>query len=334
MNIARTAAAYGAHCANRTRVVELLRQGERVTGAVVVDLETGRRLEVRAKQVVNATGVWTDDTQALAAARGQFKVRASKGVHLLVPRDRIQSTTGLILRTATSVLFVIPVGTALDRRHHRHRLEPRQEPPRRELARRRLPARPGQPRPRRPAAQGGRRGRVRRAASAAARRVGADEQAVARAPGRPPRAGLVVVAGGKYTTYRIMAKDAVDEAVRALDARVPESVTATVPLVGAEGYAALWNQRHALAARSGLHVAAWCTCCSATGRSPRGPRRARRRPSLAAPLPGADDYLQVEVVYAVTHEGAVTSTTCSRGAPARRSSRGTAASRRRPSSPS
>ena len=53
--------------------------GERVTGASVTDLETGRAFEVRAKQVINATGVWTDDTQAMADTRGQFHVRASKG---------------------------------------------------------------------------------------------------------------------------------------------------------------------------------------------------------------------------------------------------------------
>src|SRR4030095_16761968 len=69
-----------------------------------------RTIEIRAQQVINATGVWTDDTQALVGERGQFHVRASKGSHLVVPRDRIQSSSGLILRTATSVLFVIPWG--------------------------------------------------------------------------------------------------------------------------------------------------------------------------------------------------------------------------------
>ena len=48
--------------------------------------------------------------QDLVGERGKFKVRASKGVHLVVPRDRLQLDTGLILRTETSVLFVIPWG--------------------------------------------------------------------------------------------------------------------------------------------------------------------------------------------------------------------------------
>ena len=110
MIIARTAAAYGAHVATRARVIGFLREGERVTGAVVHDLESGETIRVRAKQVINATGVWTDDTQALAGERGQFHVRASKGIHLVVPRDRIRGDSGLILRTEKSVLFVIPWG--------------------------------------------------------------------------------------------------------------------------------------------------------------------------------------------------------------------------------
>jgi glycerol-3-phosphate dehydrogenase len=110
MTVVRTAAAYGALCASRARVVGFLREGERVTGVQVRDLESGATLEVRARQVVNATGVWTDDTQQMVGERGQFHVRASKGIHLVVPRDRIHSATGLILRTETSVLFVIPWG--------------------------------------------------------------------------------------------------------------------------------------------------------------------------------------------------------------------------------
>ncbi len=66
--------------------------------------------------------------------------------------------------------------------------------------------------------------------------------------------GLVVVAGGKYTTYRVMARDAIDEAVRAIDAKVPPSVTESIPLLGADGYAAVKNARYQLAHRYGLHV--------------------------------------------------------------------------------
>ena len=138
--VVRTAVSYGALASSHTQVTGFLRQGERVTGAALVDLETGRAFEVRAKQVINATGVWTDDTQALADTRGQFHVRASKGIHLVVPRDRMQSSTGIILRTEERAVRH-PLGTALDHRHHRHRLVAGKGPPGGQLHRHRLPAR-------------------------------------------------------------------------------------------------------------------------------------------------------------------------------------------------
>ena len=108
--VARTAASHGAHVATRTRAVGFLREGERVVGVRAVDLESGRELEVRAKVVVNAAGVWTDEIQEMIGGRGALNVQASKGIHLVVPRDRIRSEAGLIARTETSVLFVIPWG--------------------------------------------------------------------------------------------------------------------------------------------------------------------------------------------------------------------------------
>jgi glycerol-3-phosphate dehydrogenase len=110
MTIARTAASYGATVASGVQVVGFLREGERVSGVHVCDRETGVEFDIRARVVVNATGVWTDATQELAGGRGRFQVRASKGIHLVVPRDRLQLDTGLILRTEQSVLFVIPWG--------------------------------------------------------------------------------------------------------------------------------------------------------------------------------------------------------------------------------
>jgi len=116
----------------------------------------------------------------------------------------------------------------------------------------------------------------------------------------------VVVAGGKYTTYRVMAKDAVDEAVRTLDGGAAgPSVTEDVPLVGADGYRALWNRRQTLAAEAGLHVVRIEHLLNRYG-SLIGEvlDLIRADPELSAPLPGADDYLEAEVVYAATHEGA------------------------------
>ncbi|GHJ58031.1 FAD-dependent oxidoreductase [Nocardioides sp. OK12] len=309
MFLARTAAAYGAKVASRARVVELLREGERVTGAVVHDLESGEQVTVRAKQVVNATGVWTDETQSLGGQRGAFRVRASKGVHLVVPKDRIRSETGLILRTEKSVLFVIPwgrhwiIGTTdtdweLDKAHPAaseadidylldHVNAVLETPLTRDDVE-------GVYAGLRPLLEG-----ESEATSKLSR-----EHAVGH-----PAPGLVVIAGGKYTTYRVMAKDVIDEAVfgmlRHEERAVPASVTEQVPLLGAEGYQALWNTRHQLAERSGLHVVRIEHLLQRYGSLVHELlAMVADDASLGEPLAGASDYLRVEVVYAATHEGA------------------------------
>ncbi len=120
-----------------------------------------------------------------------------------------------------------------------------------------------------------------------------------------PVPGLVVVAGGKYTTYRVMAKDAVDAAVHGLDAKVPESCTQDVPLLGAEGYHALTNSVGLLARRSGLHRARIEHLLGRYGALIEEVLDvAASDRTLAEPLAGADDYLRAEVVYAASHEGA------------------------------
>ncbi|MFH8403383.1 glycerol-3-phosphate dehydrogenase/oxidase [Streptomyces sp. NPDC018019] len=305
MNLVRTAALYGAEAANRARVVGFLREGERVVGARVQDVEGGGEYEVRARQVVNATGVWTDDTQALIGERGQFHVRASKGIHLVVPKDRIHSTTGLILRTEKSVLFVIPwgrhwiVGTTdtdwdLDKAHPAASsadIDYLLEHVNSVLA---VPLT-------RDDVEGVYAGlRPLLAGESDATSKLSREHTVAH-----PVPGVVVVAGGKYTTYRVMAKDAVDEAVHGLDQRVAECVTEDTPLVGAEGYKAMWNARAQTAARTGLHVVRVEHLLNRYGAlADEVLELVVADPALGEPLAAADDYLRAEVVYACTHEGA------------------------------
>jgi glycerol-3-phosphate dehydrogenase len=120
-----------------------------------------------------------------------------------------------------------------------------------------------------------------------------------------PVPGLVVVAGGKYTTYRVMARDAVDACVHGLGRSVPKSCTDRVPLMGAEGYPALWNQRRILAQKSGLHVArVEHLLCRYGSLVHEVLDLIAQSPSLGAALGGADDYLRAEVVYAAGNEGA------------------------------
>jgi len=305
MFLARTAAAYGAHVASRAEVVGFLREGERVTGVKVHDLEHDRTFDVRAQQVINATGVWTDDTQALIGERGQFHVRASKGIHLVVPRDRIQSSTGLILRTATSVLFVIPwgrhwiIGTtdtdwALDKAHPAasstdigYLLDEVNKVLARPLSREDVQGVYAGLRP------------LLSGESESTSKLSREHTVASPVP------GLVVVAGGKYTTYRVMAGDAVDAAVHGLGRSVPPSVTERVPLLGAEGYPALWNRRRLLAAESGLHVARVEHLLGRYGSLIHEVLDlVAAEPELGRPLDGADDYLRAEIVYAASHEGA------------------------------
>ncbi|MEV6306759.1 glycerol-3-phosphate dehydrogenase/oxidase [Actinoplanes sp. NPDC051861] len=308
MFLVRTAMAHGAHVAARTEVTGFLREGRRVIGVRARDAETGAEMEIRARTVINATGVWTGDSQALLAGeREQFKITASKGIHLVVPRDRISGRTGMILRTATSVLFVIPwerhwiIGTTdtawdLDKtdpaasgRDVDYLLDEVNKALATPLTRDDVQG-----------VYAGLRPLLSAASSSTAKL--SREHAVG-----TPVPGLVVVAGGKYTTYRVMAKDAVDAAARDLTTRVPSSCTDQVPLLGAAGFRAAWNRRALLARRAGLHV----------GKVEHLLRRygtlvdevlalIEQDPSLGTPLEGAPDYLRAEIVYAVTHEGART----------------------------
>src|SRR5208283_6184373 len=108
--VARTAAAHGALITTRVGARELLRgpDGARVTGARVHDEESGRDVDVSARRVVVCAGVWTDLVHELSGVQAGYKVRMSKGVHIVVPRAAVDANTGMILRTEKSVLFFIP----------------------------------------------------------------------------------------------------------------------------------------------------------------------------------------------------------------------------------
>jgi glycerol-3-phosphate dehydrogenase len=306
MMVGRTAAHYGAVVRTSTQVIEFLREADRVSGVRVRDVEDGRETDVRAHAVINATGVWTDELQRLAGSRGRFRVRASKGVHIVVPRDRIVSESGMILRTEKSVLFVIPwrnhwiIGTTdtdwnLDLAHPaatRKDIDYLLEHVNSALAT--------------PLTHDDIEGvyaglRPLLAGESESTSKLSREHAVARVS-----PGLVAIAGGKYTTYRVMGADAVDAASVDVPGRIQPSITDKVPLVGADGYHALVNQADQLAARYGLHPYRVRHLLDRYGSLVHEVLGlARDNPELLKPVPAAPDYLQVEVLYAVSHEGAL-----------------------------
>ena len=306
MTVARTAAHYGAVVRTSTQVVALLREGDRVVGVRVRDSEDGSVTEVRAHVVINATGVWTDEIQALSKQRGRFRVRASKGVHIVVPRDRIVSEVAIILRTEKSVLFVIPWGTHwiigttdtdwnLDLAH--------------------------------PAATKADIDYILdRVNTVLVTQLTHDDIDGVYAGLRPllageseetsklsrehavatPSPGLVAIAGGKYTTYRVMAADAVDAAAEFVPTRVAPSITERVPLIGADGYFALINQTEHVGERYGLHPYRVRHLLDRYGSAiDEVLALAADDPTQLEPITEAPVYLKVEAAYAAAAEGAL-----------------------------
>jgi glycerol-3-phosphate dehydrogenase len=304
MMLARTAVQHGATMLTRVEAVEVLRDDGVLTGVRVRDLLSGGEQVVHARRVISAAGVWTDDVGALDRAQPPFRVRMSKGVHVLVPRDRVRLDVGLITRTEKSVLFVIPwnrhwiIGTTDTPWDH--------EPDRAAATRTdveyllahvnsvlREPLTPddvvGVYAGLRPLLDG---------ASADTATL-SREHAVAE-----PAPGFFVVAGGKYTTYRVMAADVVDAAVAGLGRAVAPSLTQHLPIHGAVGFRELWAGRERR--ETGLPARTVERLLGRYGSAVNDLfAMIERAPGLARPLAGATGYLAAEVVYAVTHEGAL-----------------------------
>jgi glycerol-3-phosphate dehydrogenase len=310
--LARTAASLGAVVVTSARATAIQRSAREVTGARVVDVESGESFDVSARTVIAATGVWSDDVADMIAAGGGpfrpgLRVRASKGVHLVVPRAAISGDAGLILRTPSSVLFVIPwgghwiVGTTdtdwrLDRAHPAASAKD-------------IEYLLGQvntvlDRPLSTSDIEGVYAGLRPLLS------GEDESTSALSREHAvvePMLGLMLVAGGKLTTYRVMAADVVDHAVRRLGATtVPGSRTDDLPLLGADGYARLRRDPAALALRSRVPVDVAEHLLDRYGSLATDVLGLlRERPELVRPLAGAPSYLAVEVAYAARAEAAL-----------------------------
>jgi glycerol-3-phosphate dehydrogenase len=310
LTVARTAAGFGVQVITGAPVVDIVKTGDRVVGAVVTDGAGGRRHEIRATVVINAAGAWAADLQQMAG-RHTFDVQPSKGVHLLLRGDAIDSDTGILARATDSVIIA--------RRWWDYWLVGTTDTP--------WAGDRGSPRPqvadvqyllcelnhflRRKVRPGDVLG-VYAGVRPLLRPVGTDADATSELSRDhsviPGPDGLITIVGGKYTTYRLMAQDTVDAAVKTgLLGDVPPSLTRTTPLLGATGWAALRTRSGALAREHGLTEDQVERLLSRYG--------SRIHDVLAV---GADDrslisprhdwagYLPAELIHAVTAEGART----------------------------
>ena len=306
MTIARTAAKYGAVITTRTTCDELIFTGKKVTGAKIRDEESGEIISVRAKSTIMAAGVWTDSLYAKFGVKPGYAVRMSKGAHIVVPGSAIKSETGVIIKTDVSVLFIIPwgdkwiVGTT-DTDYDESREEP--------LATSEdvtyilnQANRVLEPQLRREQVIGvfaGLRPLVSTDPDSPTTKLSREHVVDS------PTPGFVSIAGGKYTTYRVMAEDAVNEAINHLRKIVPDSVTETLAIIGAEGYSVLMNQiprlsqQYSISEKSVEHLLNRYGSLISEVLEP-----AESQPELLEELIPGLAYLKAEILYAVTHEGA------------------------------
>ncbi|MGQ0571849.1 MAG: glycerol-3-phosphate dehydrogenase/oxidase [Armatimonadota bacterium] len=231
-----TARAHDAATLNYAEVIELLRSGDKVTGARVRDRLSGRTLEVSARVVVNAAGIWGERVAALDRTPA-FRIRHSKGAHLVLRAGAVDLPTAIVIPETDDgrLAFIVPwagrplLGTTDD--HYEGDLAaPRVTPEevaylldhanrylRRPLRREDVTAAWAGIRPLVAVAAGG-------STSAMAR-----DHSVMTSPG-----GVISIVGGKLTSYRRMAEDTVD-AIVARDGSGRACRTATMPLAGADG---------------------------------------------------------------------------------------------------
>ncbi|WP_040313031.1 glycerol-3-phosphate dehydrogenase/oxidase [Gleimia coleocanis] len=311
LNLVRSAVEYGARAANRTQVIAMNKENGRIVSATLKDLETGAEYVVPTKQIINATGVWTEETEKLGGTEGGLKVLASKGIHIVVPKDRINGKVGMFARTEKSVLFIIPwkrywiIGTTdtkyvEDFRHPvanatdvDYILDQANQVLANPLTRDDII---GYYAGLRPLLQPG----TKDGDSTKSTKVSREHTVTEAVP------GLIIIAGGKLTTYRAMAEDAVNFALGRDEVKRRPSLTKTTPLRGAVGYHALWNQRAELAAKSGLSVDHIEDMLDRYGDDIHLLLDSiDADPGLAGELVGAPEYLRAEIAFGVTHEGAL-----------------------------
>jgi len=306
MAVARTAARHGAIIATQVSAESLIREGKRVVGVNALDLASGKKIAIKAGATIMCAGVWSDQLHERFDLTPGYNVTMSKGAHIVVPGSAIKSDAGIILKTPISVLFIIPwgdkwiVGTT-DTPYIGDRAEPfaTREDVQYILDQANRVLEPKLSADEIIGVYAGLRPLVANNKSATTTKL-SREHTVDR-----PAAGFVSIAGGKYTTYRVMGKDVVDRAVIELRRLTQESVTEKLPLIGADGYFALEQQKERIAQESGLDVETVTHLLNRHGSLISEILEIiEDQPRLAAKLDADLPYIKAEIVYATSHEGA------------------------------
>ena len=111
VTVLRTAAQFGAVVTNYTQVTGFTRANGKLTGAVVSDVLTNQELTVSARHIINATGVFAEQVAALTGDESKATVEPSKGIHLVVDRERLRITDTAVVLPETEdgrILYIIP----------------------------------------------------------------------------------------------------------------------------------------------------------------------------------------------------------------------------------
>jgi glycerol-3-phosphate dehydrogenase len=292
LTVARTAAAHGAALANRARVVGVRKgPGGRADG-VVVEAD-GHTVEVRARTVVNAAGVWADEVRALDEGHDPDTLRPAKGIHLTVPWHKVRNDLAVVIPVPKDrrSLFVVPdgelsyVGTT-DTDYDGPLDDPQCTPDDIAYVLRALNASVTTGVTERDvmATWAGLRPLVKRAASSRTADLSRRHDVQA------SDSGVITITGGKLTTYRSMAADAVDVACGQLGVRA-RSRTAKLALLGAEGFEEVAGDE--LAVHLGHRFGSEADGVLAL---------AATDPTLFEPLVPGLPYVRAEAVWAARHE--------------------------------
>jgi glycerol-3-phosphate dehydrogenase len=304
MMVARTAKDMGAVIVTRATVTQITRAPHQVTGAIIsVD---GESINVKASCIIAAAGIWNEELYQQFGLKPGYKIKMSKGAHIILPKDAIDAKTGIIIKTSLSVLFIIPWGRdwllgTTDTNYAGDREAPLADHDDVDYiineANKVL-----LPKIRREqilSIYAGLRPLVSPAKDSSTTKISREHTV------DHPIKGFVSIAGGKYTTYRVMAADAVDAAVKDLEQKVPKSSTKTIPIIGAAGYKNLIKQIPLLAQSYSMSTASVERMLNRYGSLINDIfQLISKNPDLATEFLPGSGYIKAEVLYAATHEGA------------------------------